>query len=182
MSLNKNQEIKKYVEDNKQRFLDELFELLRFPSVSADPKYKGDVLKTADFVAQKLNKKPSDLKFSIINGNQNVIEELNKYPNKIGVIGLNTISRPYDKKSEELRNLIKILPVQEKGQTFDINPNNLEKMTYPFTRVLYFLVNENGFNMASGFIRFSCTQIGQKIVEKEGLQPYNVYKREVQMR
>ena len=48
------QEIKKYVEDNKQRFLDELFELLRFPSVSADPKYKDDVLKTASFVAQKL--------------------------------------------------------------------------------------------------------------------------------
>ena len=48
------QEIKKYVESNKQRFLDELFELLRFPSVSADPKYKADVLKTADFVAKKL--------------------------------------------------------------------------------------------------------------------------------
>jgi acetylornithine deacetylase/succinyl-diaminopimelate desuccinylase-like protein len=48
------QEIKKYVEEHKQRFLEELFELLRFPSVSADPKYKADVLKTADFVAQKL--------------------------------------------------------------------------------------------------------------------------------
>jgi acetylornithine deacetylase/succinyl-diaminopimelate desuccinylase-like protein len=48
------QEIKKYVESNKQRFLDELFELLRFPSVSADPKYKDDVSKTADFVAKKL--------------------------------------------------------------------------------------------------------------------------------
>ncbi len=48
------QEIRKYVSDNKQRFLDELFELLRFPSVSADPKYKGDVLKTADYVAEKL--------------------------------------------------------------------------------------------------------------------------------
>ncbi|RYD75136.1 MAG: M20/M25/M40 family metallo-hydrolase, partial [Sphingobacteriales bacterium] len=48
------QEIKNYVETHKQRFLDELFELLRFPSVSADPKYKADVLKTADFVAQKL--------------------------------------------------------------------------------------------------------------------------------
>ncbi len=34
--------------------LDELLELLRFPSVSADPKYKADVLKAADFVAQKL--------------------------------------------------------------------------------------------------------------------------------
>ncbi len=50
----KMQEIKKYVSDNKERFLDELFELLRFPSVSADPKYKGDVLKTADYVAEKL--------------------------------------------------------------------------------------------------------------------------------
>ena len=46
------QEIKKYVEENKERFLEELFELLRFPSVSADPKYKGDVLKTAAFVAE----------------------------------------------------------------------------------------------------------------------------------
>ncbi|KAA8483830.1 acetylornithine deacetylase/succinyl-diaminopimelate desuccinylase-like protein [Arcticibacter tournemirensis] len=48
------QEIKKYVDENKQRFLDELFELLRFPSISADPGFKGDVLKTADFVAGKL--------------------------------------------------------------------------------------------------------------------------------
>ncbi len=48
------QEIRKYVSENKQRFLDELFELLRFPSVSADPKYKGDVIKTAEFVAEKL--------------------------------------------------------------------------------------------------------------------------------
>ncbi|RZK64570.1 MAG: peptidase dimerization domain protein, partial [Pedobacter sp.] len=54
------QEIKKYVESNKQRFLDELFELLRFPSVSADPKYKDDVLKTADFVAKKLTDAGAD--------------------------------------------------------------------------------------------------------------------------
>jgi acetylornithine deacetylase/succinyl-diaminopimelate desuccinylase-like protein len=46
--------IKNYVEENKQRFLDELFELLKFPSVSADPKYKQDVLNTAEYVAKKL--------------------------------------------------------------------------------------------------------------------------------
>ena len=54
------QEIKKYIEENKQRFLDELFELLRFPSVSADPKYKPDVLRTADFVAEKLKAAGAD--------------------------------------------------------------------------------------------------------------------------
>jgi acetylornithine deacetylase/succinyl-diaminopimelate desuccinylase-like protein len=48
------QVIKQYIEDNKQRLLDELFELLRFPSVSADPKYKPDVLNAADYVAKKL--------------------------------------------------------------------------------------------------------------------------------
>ena len=54
------QEIKNYVETHKQRFLDELFELLRFPSVSADPKYKEDVLKTADYVAKKLKDAGAD--------------------------------------------------------------------------------------------------------------------------
>lgn len=54
------QNIKDYVEANKQRFLDELFELLRFPSVSADPKYADDVRNTAEYVAQKLRDAGAD--------------------------------------------------------------------------------------------------------------------------
>ncbi len=54
------QQIKEYVRVNRQRFLDELFDLLRFPSVSADPKYKEDVRKTADYVAQKLREAGAD--------------------------------------------------------------------------------------------------------------------------
>ncbi len=46
--------IKQYVAEHKDRLLNELFELLRFPSVSADPKYREYVLQTADYVAQKL--------------------------------------------------------------------------------------------------------------------------------
>ena len=43
-----------YINQNKDRFLNELFELLRIPSVSADPKYKGDVVKTAEAMRAKL--------------------------------------------------------------------------------------------------------------------------------
>lgn len=48
--------MKDYIEKNKQRFLDELFELLKIPSVSADSKYKQDVFKAADFIKDKLEK------------------------------------------------------------------------------------------------------------------------------
>ena len=54
------QHIKQYVDEHRQRLLDELFALLRFPSVSADPKYKTDVLNTADYVAQKLRDAGAD--------------------------------------------------------------------------------------------------------------------------
>lgn len=42
------------IQKNKDRFLEELFDLLRIPSVSADPKFKDDVLKTAEFVKAKM--------------------------------------------------------------------------------------------------------------------------------
>jgi acetylornithine deacetylase/succinyl-diaminopimelate desuccinylase-like protein len=54
------QVIKQYVEQNKQRLLDELFDLLRFPSISADPKYKQDILKTAGYTADKLRAAGAD--------------------------------------------------------------------------------------------------------------------------
>ena len=40
-----------YIQENRQRFVDELFELLRIASISADPAYKDEVLKCADSVA-----------------------------------------------------------------------------------------------------------------------------------
>jgi len=46
--------INSYIETHKERFLNELFELLRIPSVSADPKYKADVQKTAEAIKEKL--------------------------------------------------------------------------------------------------------------------------------
>ncbi len=45
-----------YINENQSRFLDELFDLLRIPSVSADPQYKNDVTRCALFVKEQLLK------------------------------------------------------------------------------------------------------------------------------
>ena len=44
------EDIKAYIEENKQAMLDELLEFLRIPSISADPAYKGDVRKAAEWL------------------------------------------------------------------------------------------------------------------------------------
>lgn len=46
--------VNQYIAENKTRFLDELLEMLRIPSVSADPKYKADVARNAEVVAESL--------------------------------------------------------------------------------------------------------------------------------
>lgn len=51
---------KPYIEKNKERFLDELIELLKIPSISADSAYKKDVLKTAEAVKKQLKKAGCD--------------------------------------------------------------------------------------------------------------------------
>lgn len=49
-----------YLGQNKDRFLNELLEMLRIPSVSADSRYAEDVKRTADFVADKLKAAGAD--------------------------------------------------------------------------------------------------------------------------
>ncbi|MEN8186779.1 MAG: dipeptidase [Bacteroidota bacterium] len=48
--------VKTYVQENKERFIEELFELIRIPSVSADPNAKGDMIKTAEAIRSSLEK------------------------------------------------------------------------------------------------------------------------------
>lgn len=47
-------EVKLYIERNRERFLDELFELLRIPSVSAQSSHKEDMVRCAEHLAAAL--------------------------------------------------------------------------------------------------------------------------------
>ena len=46
-------QLNQHISKNKEHYLAELFNLLRIPSVSADPAYKKDVVKTAEFIRDK---------------------------------------------------------------------------------------------------------------------------------
>lgn len=48
--------IKSYVEEHKDRFLNELIELLKIPSISADSAYDKDVIKTSEAIKTSLEK------------------------------------------------------------------------------------------------------------------------------
>lgn len=54
------QKTQDFINGNKDKFLNELLDLLKIPSVSADPAYAGDVRKTAEFVADSLNAAGAD--------------------------------------------------------------------------------------------------------------------------
>jgi acetylornithine deacetylase/succinyl-diaminopimelate desuccinylase-like protein len=43
-----------FIKTNEKRFLDELFDLLKIPSVSADSKHQKDMIRTAEFIRDKL--------------------------------------------------------------------------------------------------------------------------------
>jgi len=49
-----------YINENKERFLNELFEFIKIPSVSADMKFKDDVLKAASFLEDNLHQIGAD--------------------------------------------------------------------------------------------------------------------------
>lgn len=52
--------MQEFINSNKDRLLSELFELLRIPSVSADPKFREDVFEAAEFIKQKLESAGAD--------------------------------------------------------------------------------------------------------------------------
>lgn len=52
--------VKKYIEENKDRFLDELFALIRIPSISSETARKDDMIKAAEYWKESMIKAGAD--------------------------------------------------------------------------------------------------------------------------
>jgi acetylornithine deacetylase/succinyl-diaminopimelate desuccinylase-like protein len=52
--------VKKYIEENKDRFLDELFALIRIPSISSESARKDDMIRAAEYWKESMLKAGAD--------------------------------------------------------------------------------------------------------------------------
>ncbi|MEN8225898.1 MAG: peptidase M20, partial [Bacteroidota bacterium] len=52
--------VKKYIEENKDRFLDELFGLIRIPSISSESDHKDDMVMAAEYWKESMLKAGAD--------------------------------------------------------------------------------------------------------------------------
>ena len=54
------------------------------------------------FIAKRLNLDPNHLKYSTLASNEEIVRNIDKYLNSIGVVGYNVLSRPHNKESKFL--------------------------------------------------------------------------------
>jgi len=75
-----------FIDQNEKRYQDELFELLRIPSVSADPKHKDDIRRAAEWTKNKLASMGLDARLFETPGHPLVYGEWLKAPGKPTVL------------------------------------------------------------------------------------------------
>jgi acetylornithine deacetylase/succinyl-diaminopimelate desuccinylase-like protein len=78
--------VKQYIESNRERFLNELFEWLRIPSVSADSKHKADVRRAAEYIKARLAELGADVQLVETKGHPIVFGEKKVDPSKPTVL------------------------------------------------------------------------------------------------
>lgn len=109
-------------------------------------------------------------------GNAEVFSFISRNKNAIGVVGYNWLSDEDNKQADSLRAGIRILKVakNKNSEYYAPTTETLRKRKYPLERMIYMHTTQSKWRVPKGFIRFSCSQIGQLVVEKMGLIPYYV--------
>lgn len=132
------------------------------------------------YLQNKLNIKTIDnANISAANGNLDVFNYIHKNANSIGVIGNNWLSDLDNAQSVKLKESVRVLAVSSDNKNYFLpTAQNLTLRKYPLERLIYLHTNQNKWKVPKGFIRFSCSQVGQLVVEKMGLLPYYVIPKE----
>ncbi len=113
-------------------------------------------------------------------GNLNVFEKIKADQTAIGFIGYNWISDTDDSEDMKLKNSVKILGVSLKNSQNYFKPSlkNLKARNYPLERFIFIHTLSKNWGVENGFIRFSCSKVGQLVTEKMGLVPFYIIPKE----
>lgn len=160
--------------------IEELKDLFTNPSSTTQLVFDNSNSSNLSFIKNRLGIKELNKKnIYAAKGNLDVFEHIKKYKSAIGIIGNNWISDDDDKEARKLKSSIRVLAIADKSKKGDASyylPTlyNLQKRQYPLERLIYLHTPQSYWGLAKGFIRFSCAQVGQLVVEKMGLLPYHI--------
>ncbi len=112
--------------------------------------------------------------------NEEVIKYVSENDGVIGIVGLNWLYRPSDKVEKYLKN-VSVLNVKGIGAKdyFAPSQNNIAEGTYPLARDLFIINCQGSSGLGMGFSSFIAGEIGQRIVLKSGLLPFNMPGRKI---
>lgn len=115
-------------------------------------------------------------------GTEDVFDYIENSKKSIGVIGNNWISDVDDKSSMALKERVNILGIEtDNGEIIFPTSQSLQDQSYPLIKTIYLHTTQHRWGVAKGFVRFACSQIGQLVVEKMGLQPYYLIPKKYEM-
>ncbi len=122
----------------------------------------------------------SKAKISAAKGTSDLIDFVEKNTGTIGVIGMSWISDIDSKVGKDIERRVRILNVGNgKDKAYPPTGYWLGERKYPLERVIYLHIKESHWGLGRGFQKFACSQSGQLIIEKEGLQPYFFFDKQI---
>ncbi len=160
---------------------DEIKEILNGKATGKRIVFDQSSSSTLNYVRNKLGiTQISNKNTFAANGTNDAIAYVSGHSDALGIIGYNWISDDEDPAAKKLRSLINVLPIKDStGTAYLPTVYNIRNKKYPFYRFVYLHTTQNQWGVAKGLIRFSCSQIGQLIVEKMGLVPYFIMQKNV---
>lgn len=134
-----------------------------------------------NYLIRKLN--IADIKkgnVSAAESTQDLIKFIENNPNTIGVIGMSWISDADSKVAADIKSRVQLLAVSNgEGTAYDPTGYWLNQRKYPLERLVYLHIKESHWGLGRGFQKFACSQRGQLIIEKEGIQPFFLFDKEI---
>lgn len=119
---------------------------------------------------------------SAMKNTQELIQFVSENKNAVGIIGVNWLDFYSNELEKNIQN-VKILPIGNSLEKSVLpSQSDIYVKKYPFVRTLYLLNYKGRKGLGMGFASFVAGQVGQRIVLKTGLVPYEMPTREIKVR